>query len=297
MCFIAKNRKFLTIWNPYQHFSYICFMRILKQLFNFYINSSIHVALAVYSLTWITLKELDFNYNESVLYFVFYAAITGYNFVKYFGIAKFRHTKLADWLRLIQILSFVCFILMCYYAFQLQTITLVLVGSFALLTFLYSVPLLSKQNHTLRSIGGLKIYVIALVWTGVTVFIPIIDNSYGINMDVMLMALQRFLFVLVLMFPFEIRDLKYDNIQLVTIPQKIGVKRTKILGGLMVLTILILEFLKDEFSLKRVIVLAVAMLCVLGFLLYSKTNQGKYYSAFWVEGLPILWLVLLLVFA
>jgi len=87
MCFIEQKGKFLTIHIRYQHFSYFCFMTFLKQLFNFYINSSIHVALAVYALAYITLVEYDIEYDENVLYFVFYATITGYNFVKYFGIS------------------------------------------------------------------------------------------------------------------------------------------------------------------------------------------------------------------
>ena len=63
-------------------------MRFLKQVLDFYINSSIHVSLAVLSLSWITLIEFDISYDINVLFFIFYASITGYNFVKYFGIAK-----------------------------------------------------------------------------------------------------------------------------------------------------------------------------------------------------------------
>ena len=88
MCFIEQNGKFLTIHIRYQHFRYFCFMTLLKQLFNFYINSSIHVALAVYSLTYITLVEYGIKYDEDVLYFVFYSTITGYNFVKFFWNCK-----------------------------------------------------------------------------------------------------------------------------------------------------------------------------------------------------------------
>ena len=48
-------------------------MKGLKHLFNFYLNSSIHVALSVYALTWITLIKFEIDYDKSVLYFVFYA--------------------------------------------------------------------------------------------------------------------------------------------------------------------------------------------------------------------------------
>ncbi len=271
-------------------------MKFIKQLFNFYINSSIHVALAVYSLTWITLLELGLEYNESVVYFVFYASITGYNFVKYFGIAKFHHKQLANWLRLIQILSFICFILMCFYAYQLHLKTLVFIVGFAALTFLYAIPFSSKQVYTLRSIGGLKIYIIALVWSGVTVLLPTVNEDIRINNDIILLGFQRFIYVLVLMLPFEIRDLKFDSLKLLTIPQRIGVKNTKRVGVLLLILFFFLEFFKDELDANQIIVLALITIMTLLVLLNSKIKQGHYYSSFWVEGLPILWLILLLVF-
>ena len=295
MCLIEQNGKFLTIRMPYQHFSYFCFMMFLKQLFNFYINSSIHVALSVFSLTWITLLTLNLSYSESALYFVFYASITGYNFVKYFGIAKFHHRRLANWLKLIQILSFICFFLMCYYAAQLTLKTYVFIVSFAVLTLLYAIPLYPiRHNNTLRSISGLKVYVIAIVWAGVTVFIPLINSDFNINTDIVLLGIQRFLYVLVLMLPFEIRDLKFDNLELSTIPQRLGVKKSKTIGVLLLLVFLLLEFLKDETTVNSIIVLLIVSIITALFVIFSKVEQNKYYSSFWVEGLPILWLILLL---
>ena len=294
MCFISQKGKFLTINGRYQHFSYFCFMTLLKHLFNFYINSSIHVALSVYSLTWITLVSLDLSYSESVLYFVFYASITGYNFVKYFGIAKFHHRQLASWLKFIQILSFICFILMCYYGFQLKLKTHVFIACFAVLTILYAVPFLPKQKGAIRSVSGLKVYVIALVWTGVTVFIPLINADYNINADVILLGFQRFLYVLVLMLPFEIRDLKFDKLELSTIPQKLGVKKSKALGILLLSMFFLLEFLKDETTAISILVLLIVSIITALFVIFSKVEQNKYYCSFWVEGLPIMWLILVL---
>jgi hypothetical protein len=274
-------------------------MKVLKQLLNFYINSSIHVALALYSLAWITLIEFDIPYNETVLYFIFYASITGYNFVKYFGIAKFHHRRLAIWLKWIQVLSFICFCLMCFYATQLEKNTLLWVAIFGLATFFYAMPFLPKQffvesQQNLRSIGGIKVYIIAFCWMGVTVFLPLINTESLMSSDVVLAALQRFLFIMVLMLPFEIRDLQYDSLKLATIPQKIGIKKTKTLGALMLIIMLVLEFFKDEMALSKIITLLIVTMVTFLFLVFSKKEQGNYYSAFWVEGVPILWLVLLL---
>lgn len=274
-------------------------MKLWWPLFSFYVNSSIHVAVSVVSLTWITLLEFNLSVDFTMLWFVFFSSITGYNFVKYFGVAKFHHRSLASWLKAIQIFSFFCFLLMCYFAFQLHVKTLSYILGFGVVTFLYAIPFLPKRfyldkQHNLRSIGGLKIYLIALVWSGVTVFLPLIEQEYAIHSDVVLTALQRFIFIIVLMLPFEIRDLRYDSLKLATIPQKIGVKQTKLIGSLLMVIFFILEFFKDKTGIKAIIALTVITIITLLFLMFSKTERGNYYSAFWVEGLPVLWLIFIL---
>ncbi len=274
-------------------------MRFLKQLLNFYINSSIHVALSVFSLSWITLIEYEILFDNNVLFFVFFATITGYNFVKYFGIAKFHHRRLASRLKAIQICSFLSFLLLCFFALQLEQTTLFYIAGFGVITFLYAVPFLPKRffldkQQNLRSIGGLKIYLIALVWSGVTVFLPIINNDFYINWDVILTGIQRYVFIIVLMLPFEIRDLQYDSLKLSTIPQKIGVKPTKIIGVLLLVVFLFLEFFKNEMYVVGVFSLVFILVVTLLLLVFSKIEQNYYYSSFWVEGLPILWLLVIL---
>ncbi|MFD2726754.1 hypothetical protein [Hyunsoonleella rubra] len=271
-------------------------MSFLKQLFNFYINSSIHVALAVYALVWITLLKLGVDYNENLLYFIFYASITGYNFVKYFGIARFHHRRLADYLKWIQVFSFICFVLMCYYGFYLELKTLAVSLVMSVLTFLYAIPLSSNRRFTLRNINGLKVYVIAFTWAGVTVMLPVVELNLEMNADIVLMMLQRFLFIVVLMLPFEIRDLKYDTASLATLPQKLGIKGAKRLGVFLLALFFVLEFFKDETRLSYIFVMLVIAIITGIFVAFSKVSQGKYYSAFWVESLPIIWLGLLLLF-
>lgn len=274
-------------------------MRVLKPIFDFYINSSIHVALAVYAMSWITLIEFGVAYDENVLYFIFYASITGYNFVKFFGLAKFHHRSLASWLKIIQVFSFFCFLLMVFYAFRLHRETFWIVVGSAVVTFLYAIPFLprkmlydSKQN--LRSISGLKAHVIALVWAVVTVILPLVNNQIEIDFDVIVTVLQRFMFVLVLILPFDIIDMSYDSLKLATIPQKIGIKNTKILGVLLLIAFVLMEFLKDELVEINILVLFIVAIVTALFVLFSKKERSRYYSVFWVEGLPILWLMLML---
>lgn len=271
-------------------------MQMFKQLFIFYINSSIHVALAVFSLTWITCIEFNILFDKALLYFVFFATVTGYNFVKYFSMAKFQHQSLGTWLQGIQFFSFLSFLIMCYYAYHLGEQTLIWLTGLGLLTFFYAMPFIPKSKiiNNLRSIEGLKVYVIALVWACVTVILPHINNNHIINSDIILTSLQRFIFIIVLMFPFEIRDLRYDSIKLATIPQRMGVKKTKIVGICLLVLFFSIDFIKLEFDKSRLIAIALISILTGLFLLNSKKEQGKYYSSFWVEGVPILWLVLLL---
>lgn len=276
-------------------------MKGLKQIFDFYVNSSIHVALAVVSLSWLTLLEFGVLMDENLLFFMFFASITGYNFVKYFGLAKFHHRHLANWLKLIQVFSFFCFILMCFYALKLETKTLVYISVFGIITFLYAIPFIPKrflldEKLNLRNIGGLKIYVIALVWSGVTVFLPLINNAINISEDIIITAIQRFVIVIVLTLPFEIRDLQFDSLKLSTVPQKIGEKKTKIIGIILLILFFFIEIFKSKIEFNNVVPLSIVVIMTLFLLMNAKKNQGKYYSSFWVEGVPILWLLMVMLF-
>ena len=280
---------------------YFCFMALLKQIFNFYIDSSIHVALAVFALSWVTLLEFGIPYDEAVLYFIFFASITGYNFVKYFGLARFHHRSLTNWLKLIQVFSLMCFIGMCYFALKLELISLVVILGFGVVTFLYAIPFLPNKilydkHKNLRNVSGLKVYIIALVWAGVTVVLPILNNHVPLDTNVVVTGFQRFVFVTVLMFPFEIRDLNYDSLKLATIPQQIGIKNTKMVGVLLLMLFFLLEFLKPQLNVEHTVSMLITMFVTLMFLIFANRNQGRYYSSFWVEGIPLVWLLLLLVF-
>jgi len=272
-------------------------MQFLRHIFKFYINSSIHVALAVFSLSWLTLIELNINYNENILLFIFFATITGYNFVKYFGVAKFHHRRLTQKLKIIQVFSFICFVFLCYYMFQLERYTIYIIVILGGVTFLYTIPFLPKkilfdEAKNLRKISGLKIYVIAFVWSSATVVLPIIDSGIALDWNIMITAIQRFIYVLVVMLPFEIRDMGFDSIKLSTIPQQIGIRNSKLIGILLLMPFFFLEFFKDDISPISITALLVVSVLMAITVLLAKIDQSEYYASFWVEGIPIVWLLI-----
>ena len=269
-------------------------MTYLKLIFNFYINSSIHVALSVYSLVKITELYAGIPYNENLDYFIFYATITGYNFIKYAGVAKFYHRSLTKSMRLIQIFSFLSFCLLVYYGSNLSTTVLIYFIPFAVLTLVYVVPFLGGFQKNLRRVSYLKIFLVAFVWSGVTTVIPLIVGEYQYEVSIILLFVQRMLFILVLILPFEIRDMKLDFKNLKTLPQKIGIEKTKKVGFVLLLFSLTIEFLITTSFAYRNSYLVICFILLI-FLMRSTQNQSKFYSSLWVESIPIFWWILILI--
>lgn len=268
-------------------------MKPLKSVFIFYLDSSIHVSLAVFGFTLATFFEYNLPIEMSLLGFIFFGTITGYNFIKYAGVAGMLHRSLAKNLKLIQVFSLMCFGLFLFYLFQVSRPIIITSGILGIITLLYVVPFFKAKS--LRSFNGLKIFIVAFVWASVTVLLPWVHFEIDFSTDIWISFFQRFLWVLVLIIPFEIRDMVYDSSSLGTLPQKFGINRTKNLGYFLLVLIALLEGFKDEitpvFSMSFI-----GMLMLTGILVrLSKKNQSSYFSAFWVEAVPIFWMGILLI--
>lgn len=265
-------------------------MKTFSSLFTFYIRSSIHVSVAVTSLAGVTLLEFDYPLNPHLLLFVFLGTVVGYNFVKYAGISNLHHLENTPNIRLIRWFSVICLPALLYVSFQLSSIVLITGALCGVLTLLYALPVYNGQN--LRSLSGVKIFLIALVWAGSTVIVPLILHEEIFSLPVVLKFLEHFLLVSVLMLPFEIRDLKYDPHHLNTIPQVYGVMKTQRFGAGLLLLMLFLKLIGDQNGMEFIITSAVAVLTIL-FLFRSTENQPPFFASFWIEGIPVVWFMIL----
>lgn len=263
-------------------------MELLKPLFAFYVNSSIHVALAVTALVGVTSLEYSLQLSISFWIFIFFGAITSYNFVKYSKMAGLHHRNLANSLKSSQVFSLFCFIIFVWASFQQDFEILVLSGGFGLLTLLYAIPFF--HHKSLRMFSGAKIFIVALVWAGMTVITPVIATAADISGDMLLTFIQRVFIVVVLILPFEIRDVPYDAFYLKTLPQQLGQRNSKLLGLILLICCLVLEFFKSGVSPDYILSIFIFTILTGWMLLISKINQSNYFSSFWVEGLPIFWL-------
>lgn len=288
--------SFSTTYTTYQHITYICEMKGLKSIFDFYINSSIHVALSVVCLALISQKELNLLHEQNFNWFLFLGTITGYNFVKYAALAGLHHRNLTERLKSIQIFSVFCFIALIYLGVQFEFQFWIFCLPLALLTLLYALPFLPHKKN-LRMIPTLKIFIIAAVWSGVSVYLPVVYNLTDWSIEATLLTTQRFLLVLALIIPFEIRDFNYDASNLGTLPQLLGIKKTKLFGLLMLTACVILEIFRESWF-SSTSILHFIMLGITGFsIVKAKANQPAYYASFFVEGIPTLWFLLYFIFS
>jgi hypothetical protein len=89
------------------------------------------------------------------------------------------------------------------------------------------------------------------------------------------------------MLPFEIRDMNFDDLKLSTIPQKIGLFNTKKLAYFGILVLIF--FLYSNTSKLEIISISIMLTILCVFIVKSRPQNSFYYTAFWVEALPIFW--------
>lgn len=268
-------------------------MVLVKKIFDFYIKSSLHVALSAYALVSMTMYFFNISENFEVKAFAFFGTIVGYNFVKYDALARLNKIRIKKELRLIMVLSLFSALASFYYFLKLQFITKSLGVLFFLLVLLYTLPFFPNKRNA-RNWKGIKIYIVSLCWVGVTVLLPLINAKIGFTLDVLLISIQRFILIFVLVLIFEIIDINTDDPHLQTVPQQIGVEKTKLLGYGLLTVLLLLEFLYEAnqdyipLAFKFIVSGSIAL-----FLYFANENRSRYYASFWVESIPIFWWLIL----
>ena len=176
-----------------------------------------------------------------------------------------------------------------YLLFNFQRTSWILLGLLSLLILLYIIPIFPNENN-LRSLGVAKVILVALIWTGITVILPVMESNIPLNWDVLVLSGQRFLLVIALIIPFEIRDIQFDPPEIKTIPKKIGIKRTKLLGISLITISFLMVFLRDDIYWDELASRLLITLLVVFLIARTPHYATKYYAAFWVEAVPIIWL-------
>lgn len=280
---------------------YFCDMKLFKKIVDFYIFSNIHVALAGFSLTKITLLNFAIDADLTPL-FVAFSIIVSYNFIRFYDIKNIRLNWFKDWffmnIKGILLMIFLSILGLGYISFfaDFNPTSLLILFPFAFMTFFYAIPLfkIGKLEVSFRNFPMVKIFSIVMAWAGISVFFPLYEANYQFTSAVYLEFFQRILFLLAITIPFDIRDVAIDSKSLKTLPQSLGITNSKVLGTLLLIGFILLENFKDNFTYVGFLI-ALIVSIISGLLLwFSSPKKSRYYTSFWVESIPVIWLGLLI---
>lgn len=272
-------------------------MQVLKRSFAFYVFGNIHVALAAYCLTKISFLQFDIN-NQPLANFVFFSTVLSYNFIRLFQLDKLN-SMTAIWIRAnkrhLIVLNGLALIGSVYALFNFRFADILVLVPFFLATLFYVFPY-KKKITGLRNVPGLKLFLISITWTGLTLYLPLFSAHIHHTQYVSITVAERFLFILAITIPFDIRDAQFDLPGLSTLPQRLGVSNSKIIAILALLLVVILDALipykEPIYFWINLFMMGLSVIMIT----FSGMKRGRYYTAFWIEALPILWYLLYLFF-
>lgn len=277
-------------------------MRFLKSILDFYIRSSLHVAVCFVAL-FVVFNYWNLNtIDVSIIGLIFCGVLIGYNLIKY-AILVLKKESFRFKNRIL-ILTSLASLIAIYLVINdnLWTVLMVLLAFSC--SLLYAFPLFKHRNW--RQIPIIKLITVAVSWIILICLIPLkssyVDFAYAYGCDVtpvidsvfylyIIDMFQLFILIIALCIPFEIRDLKYDAVSLKTLPQLIGVLNTKIIGISICVIYIVIEYVQfgflidHEFLINYFIVVLVATA-----IWFSDKFKSDYYASFFVEAIPILWL-------
>ncbi len=265
----------------------------IQSIVNFYIYSSIHISIVATLFCaetyFYVCHELDLMY----LGLVFSSTLLVYSLHRIIGISKIKsdliqgryevilryksHLKVYAAIALIGLLFFVVLSPMSYLYFLIPL---------GFISLLYTLPLLSNNNR-LRDINYIKIFLIAIVWAGVTIS-PVIISDQPVDIFVLsLLSIEKLIYIIAITLPFDIRDIRIDtSLVTKTIPQVIGVSKTYIFIGTLVLIGFLLYACSAFISnLSSVIpyIIAAYLLSIIA-LYVSKGKKSDYYYSGLLDG-------------
>ena len=269
-------------------------MSWLKKIADFFLFSNIFVAYCVVALCMST-EFLLGHYSYTINLFVFFASLFTYNFqrlvrMRVQGELSFRQQWLQQNKFLLWVVTALSAIATVYFSLSLSYNSLRLLLPLGIIAFMYPLPLLYWKGRwcRLREVPGIKIFLIALVWALVSVGLLVEEHQIAWTTDVWLLFVHRLCFVFSITIPFDIRDLKYDSLQLKTIPTVFGEEKARYIAyaalGMYELLVVAQFIFGDIMDVRALIALLCTSAATAYLLIKSTSDKGEYHFAFWVEG-------------
>lgn len=168
-----------------------------------------------------------------------------------------------------------------------------------LLALGYVMPL--WRGKRLRDVHYIKIFLIAITWSWITVILPAIELGMAYAIPLYIMLLERMFFVFAITIPFDIRDLEIDAYnQVKTLPAALGVRQSQrwAAAALLLMCLLAgLNYYLDVYRLPQLVALVSSAFGAVLLVYYAERTQHDYFFTGLVDGLMVLQFVLVYTFS
>ena len=290
-------------------------MQVLKRAIDFLIFSNIFVSLCAASLSHVTIIILQITAGFYTSWFVFFSTLSVYNFQRIIVLEKnetvaylsTRHRWIIQnqkILAAITSISIIASIFIYLFYFSNKYNIFLLLSPFTLLVLWYVVdiskffPFIKGRIRSLRTLPYLKIALISITWTAITVWLVIIESGLDLlSVSVLLISIERLLFIFAITLPFDIRDMEQDQIMNIkTVPIMLGVNKTKQLayGVLILFSLLsVLRIALIPVNPMITVALVTSALLTIYIVSLSESDKSEYYYSALVESIMIIQFLLL----
>lgn len=218
-------------------------MKTAKQVYYFLVYTNILIATAAAAQCALTYLLFDAPFNYFIIVAEGSATLLLYNFSLLLSKpkepqqSKYRRTRWVfhnEWLLYMN--SALALIALLYAVCHIHVYSILLLVGIGLVSISYSLPVLPYKGKWigLRQVAGVKVFHIALVWTLSSVCLPVFAlhlDGVVINGHIFgILAIAKFIFLLICTLPFDIRDIQQDSYyHLKTIPNIIGADKAILL--------------------------------------------------------------------
>ncbi|MHA4893410.1 UbiA prenyltransferase family protein [Pedobacter sp. PWIIR3] len=289
------------------------FKKVSLSILDFLLFSNLFIAICAVAQGMVTYHLLKVPADHYVLAFIFFATIGLYNFSMLLAKPKKPEDSPYKRVRWIfshhrMIISITLISMLCLIPLGLLYLSIeskLLMGFTGLVAIGYNIPFLrlNNQNIGLRNIPGIKLFLIAMVWSVSCVLLPIMELQQTKLLtispsDTLLLVFKRFLFVAAITVPFDIRDLFQDKMyELKTIPVMLGEKKAYIFCQFLLLGYLLLLLLFRQATYTDIAAVFLN-LAITGWLIFkSNIKKNEYYYFLYLDGTMLLQWVLLVLFS
>jgi len=261
-------------------------------------NFNIATAALCYALSTYFVYEIK-PLDVFLLILIFTATLSNYIFHRAFPVYYYKYkthiNNIFQWtishLKFLTIVFCLSILMLGITLLTMQWTTQVSLIALAFITLLYSIPFIKTgtQQKRLRDIGYLKIGLIALTWALVCGNLPLLQaqESYKFAQHATVFF-EKFLFIIAITIPFDIRDMDYDaSINVKTLPIRLGIGKALIVAiCCLLLSFIIVMYSAPYFYMQ--LAYAFTYIVSAAYILASAQVRNNFFYLFYVDGLMIL---------